>query len=84
VDVLAASDRALAERFSEIRPRSVARLIAWRAPSRHACRLAGSTPVGYAQLVEGVIDQLELHDLEDPLAYLHGYYRAVGHLPYQG
>ena len=38
-------------------------------------------PVGYAQLVEGMIEQLELHDLKDPLAYLQGYYRAVSDLP---
>lgn len=48
---------------------------------RAARRLAGSAPVGYAQLVEGMIEQLELHDLKDPLAYLHGYYRAVSDLP---
>jgi hypothetical protein len=48
---------------------------------RAACRLAGSAPVGYAELVEGVIEQLELPDLEDPLAYLHGSYRSVGDLP---
>ena len=44
---------------------------------RAACRLAGSTPAGYAELVEGVIEQLELFDLEDPLAYLHGGYQSV-------
>jgi hypothetical protein len=46
-----------------------------------ACRLAGSAPVGYAELVEGVIEQLELPAPEDPLAYLHGSYRSVGDLP---
>jgi hypothetical protein len=44
----------------------------------------GSAPVGYAELVEGVIEQLELPDLEDPLAYLHGSYRSVGDLPGHG
>ena len=48
---------------------------------RAACRLAGSAPVGHAELVEGVIEQLELPDLEDVRAYLHGSYRSVGHLP---
>ena len=33
--------------------------------------------VGHAELVEGVIEQLELPDLDDPLAYLHGGYRSV-------
>ena len=51
---------------------------------RAACRLVGSVPVGYAELVEGVIEQLELPDLADPLAYLHGRYRSVGHLPDHG
>jgi hypothetical protein len=31
-----------------------------------------------------VIEQLELFDLEDPLAYLHGHYRSVGDLPGHG
>jgi 3-hydroxy-9,10-secoandrosta-1,3,5(10)-triene-9,17-dione monooxygenase reductase component len=93
VHVLAASDRALAERFSEIRPPirgPFDRLEMAESPwgpvlggtrPRAACRLAGSAPVGYAQLVEGMIEQLELHDLKDPLAYLQGYYRAVSDLP---
>ena len=89
VHVLAAGDRALAERFSEVRPpiRSpFERLEVAESPwgpvlggrrPRAACRLAGSTPVGYAELVEGVIEQVELVDLVDPLAYLHGGYRSV-------
>jgi hypothetical protein len=40
--------------------------------------------VGYGELVEGVIEQLELPDLEDPLAYLLGRYRSVGDLPDHG
>jgi hypothetical protein len=31
-----------------------------------------------------VIEQLELPDLEDPLAYLHGRYRSVRDLEDQG
>jgi hypothetical protein len=31
-----------------------------------------------------VIEQLELPDLEDPLAYLLGRYRSVGDLPDHG
>jgi 3-hydroxy-9,10-secoandrosta-1,3,5(10)-triene-9,17-dione monooxygenase reductase component len=93
VHVLAAADRALAERFSEIRPpirgqfdrldvveSSWGPVLGGNRP-RAACRLAGSSPVGYAELVQGVIEQLELHDLADPLAYLHGSYRSVGDLP---
>jgi 3-hydroxy-9,10-secoandrosta-1,3,5(10)-triene-9,17-dione monooxygenase reductase component len=96
VHVLAVGDRALAERFSEIRPPirkpfdglQVAGspwgpILAGSRP-RAACRLAGSTPVGHGELVEGVIEELELPDLEHPLAYLHGGYRSVGELPGRG
>jgi 3-hydroxy-9,10-secoandrosta-1,3,5(10)-triene-9,17-dione monooxygenase reductase component len=93
VQVLGVGDRALAERFSEVRPpirRPFDGLQVAPSPwgpvlggsrPRAACRLAGSAPVGYAELVEGVIEQLELLDLEDPLAYLHGSYRSVSDLP---
>jgi len=89
VHVLAAGDRALAERFGEIRPPvrgafaglDVAEspwgpVLGGRRP-RAACRLAGATTVGYAELVEGVIERPEPHDLDDPLAYLHGRYVSV-------
>ena len=96
VHVLAVGDRALAERFSEIRPpiqgpfdglqvaESPWGPILGGSRPRAACRLAGSVPVGYAELVEGVIEQLELPDLEDPLAYQHGRYRSVGDLTDHG
>ena len=96
VHVLAVGDRALAERFSEVRPPirgPFERLEVAESPwgpvlggsrPRAACRLAGSASVGYAELVEGVIEQLELPDLEDPLAYLHGRYRSVRDLEDQG
>jgi flavin reductase (DIM6/NTAB) family NADH-FMN oxidoreductase RutF len=96
VHVLAAGDRALAERFSEVRPPirgPFERLEVAESPwgpvlggsrPHAACRLVGSAPVGHAELVEGVIEQLELPDLEDPLAYLHGRYRSVRDLEDQG
>jgi 3-hydroxy-9,10-secoandrosta-1,3,5(10)-triene-9,17-dione monooxygenase reductase component len=96
VHVLGVGDRALAERFSEVRPPirgSFERLQVAESPwgpvlggsrPRAACRLAGSATVGHAELVEGVIEQLELPDLADPLAYLHGSYRSVGDLPDHG
>ena len=96
VHVLAVGDRALAERFGEIRPPirgPFERLEVAESPwgpvlagsrPRAACRLVGSTPVGYAELVEGVIEQLELPDLEDPLAYLHGGFRSVRELTDRG
>jgi 3-hydroxy-9,10-secoandrosta-1,3,5(10)-triene-9,17-dione monooxygenase reductase component len=92
VHVLAAGDRPLAERFAERRPpvRGAFEGLAV-APSpwgpvldgtrpRASCRLAGSTTVGYAELVEGVVEQLEVHDLDDPLAWLHGRYRSLDDL----
>ncbi|HVG64817.1 MAG TPA: flavin reductase family protein [Actinomycetota bacterium] len=93
VHVLAVGDRALAERFSEVRPPirgPFERLEVAESPwgpvlqgqrPRAACRLTGSTPVGYGELVDGVIEQLELPNLDDPLAYLHGRYRSVAELP---
>jgi flavin reductase (DIM6/NTAB) family NADH-FMN oxidoreductase RutF len=93
VQVLAVGDRALAERFSEVRPpirgpferlqvaESPWGLVLGGSRPRAACRLAGSAPVGHGELVEGVIEQLELPDLEDPLVYLHGRYQSVGDLP---
>jgi hypothetical protein len=48
----------------------------WQPPAG-GCHLVRSTPAGYAELVEGVIEQLELPDIEDPLVYLHGSYRSV-------
>jgi hypothetical protein len=41
-------------------------------------------PTGHGELVQGVIEQLERSDLEDPLAYLHGHYPSVGNLPDDG
>jgi 3-hydroxy-9,10-secoandrosta-1,3,5(10)-triene-9,17-dione monooxygenase reductase component len=96
VHVLAVGDRALAERFSEVRPpirgpfdglevaASPWGPVLGGSRPRAACRLAGSAPVGHTELVEGVIEQLELTDLEDPLVYLHGSYRSVGDLPDHG
>jgi flavin reductase (DIM6/NTAB) family NADH-FMN oxidoreductase RutF len=96
VHVLGIGDRALAERFSEVRPpirgpfeglqvaNSPWGPVLGGSRPRVACRLAGSAPVGHGELVEGVIEELELPDLDDPLAYLHGSYRSVGDLPDHG
>jgi 3-hydroxy-9,10-secoandrosta-1,3,5(10)-triene-9,17-dione monooxygenase reductase component len=96
VHVLAVGDLALAERFAEVRPPirgAFAGLEVAGSPwgpvlggrrSWAACTLAGSTPVGYGELVEGVIARLELHDAEDPLVWLHGRYRSVGELEDRG
>jgi 3-hydroxy-9,10-secoandrosta-1,3,5(10)-triene-9,17-dione monooxygenase reductase component len=89
VHVLAEGDRALAERFAEVRPPVRGMFDGLDvAPSpwgpvlgggrpRAACRLSGSRPVGYDELVEGVVEEVELHDHDDPLAWLHGSYQSV-------
>jgi 3-hydroxy-9,10-secoandrosta-1,3,5(10)-triene-9,17-dione monooxygenase reductase component len=89
VHVLAAGDRALAERFAEVRPPvrgAFAGLEVTGSPwgpllggsrSWAACRLQGSTPAGYAELVEGVIERLEVQDAQAPLGFLHGSYVSV-------
>ena len=89
VHVLGEADRGLAERFAEVRPpirgmfegldvsASPWGPVLGGARPRAACRLSGSTTVGYSELVEGVIEEVEPRDLNDPLAWLHGSYRSV-------
>jgi 3-hydroxy-9,10-secoandrosta-1,3,5(10)-triene-9,17-dione monooxygenase reductase component len=96
VHVLAAGDRRLAERFGEVRPpiRGTFDGLAVTASPwgpvlegqrpLAACRLARTTPTGHLELVEGTIERLELHDLEDPLAWLHGAYRSLRDLEDRG
>jgi len=96
VHVLQAGDRALAERFAEIRPPVRGAFAGLEVTGSRwgpllggrrswaACSLAGSTPTGYAELVEGAIERLELPDGEDPLAWLHGRYVSVGELEDRG
>jgi 3-hydroxy-9,10-secoandrosta-1,3,5(10)-triene-9,17-dione monooxygenase reductase component len=78
VNVLAVGDRALAERFSEVRPpirgpfdglqvaESPWGPVLGGSRPRAACRLAGSAPVGHGELVEGVIERLALLDPGGP------------------
>jgi 3-hydroxy-9,10-secoandrosta-1,3,5(10)-triene-9,17-dione monooxygenase reductase component len=96
VHLLAVGDRRLAERFAERRPPvrgAFEGLAVTPSPwgpvlggSRPlaACRLAGSSTVGYAELVEGVIERLAVEDLPDPLAWLHGAYHGVQELDERG
>lgn len=46
-------------------------------PSRAYCRLRASWESGYHLLVAGSIEQIEIHDLERPLAYYRGRYRSL-------
>jgi 3-hydroxy-9,10-secoandrosta-1,3,5(10)-triene-9,17-dione monooxygenase reductase component len=89
VHVLAEADRPLAERFAEVRPpirgmfdglevaASPWGPVLGGARPRAGCRLTGSATVGYDELVEGVLEDIEPVDLDDPLAWLHGAYRSV-------
>jgi 3-hydroxy-9,10-secoandrosta-1,3,5(10)-triene-9,17-dione monooxygenase reductase component len=89
VHVLAQRDRRLAERFAEVRPPirgMFAGLEATASPwgpvlggdrPRVSCRLSGSTTIGYAELVEGVIEEVDPRDLDDPLVWLRGGYREL-------
>jgi 3-hydroxy-9,10-secoandrosta-1,3,5(10)-triene-9,17-dione monooxygenase reductase component len=96
VHLLGVGDRALAERFSEVRPPIRGAFAGLEVTGTRwgpvlggsrpmvACRLAGSAAVGYGELVEGVIEQLELRDLDSPLAWLHGRYQSVRDLEEPG
>jgi flavin reductase (DIM6/NTAB) family NADH-FMN oxidoreductase RutF len=89
VHVLGEGDRALAERFAEVRPpirgmfdgldvaASPWGPVLGGSRPRAGCRLSGSMPVGYDELVEGMIEEVELRDREDPLVWLRGSYWSV-------
>jgi 3-hydroxy-9,10-secoandrosta-1,3,5(10)-triene-9,17-dione monooxygenase reductase component len=89
VHVLRVDDQALAERFAERRPPvrdqfegievTASRwgpVLAGRRP-RAACRLVDVRPMGTADLVEGLIEELVVDDLDDPLAWQRGAYRRL-------
>jgi 3-hydroxy-9,10-secoandrosta-1,3,5(10)-triene-9,17-dione monooxygenase reductase component len=89
VHVLGAADRALAERFAERRPPVRPQfegievvgspwgpILPGHRP-RAACRLVDVRPMGTADLVEGVIEELLVADLDDPLAWQRGAYRRL-------
>jgi len=87
--VLGAADQTLAERFAERRPPVrpqfegiKASASAWGpvlagARPRAGCRVAEIRPLGTADLVEAVIEELVLGDLPDPLAWQRGAYRRL-------
>jgi 3-hydroxy-9,10-secoandrosta-1,3,5(10)-triene-9,17-dione monooxygenase reductase component len=89
VHVLGVDDQALAERFAERRPPVQGQfggievtgspwgpVLAGRRP-RAACRLADIRPMGTADLVEGIIEELVVDDLDEPLAWQRGAYRRL-------
>ena len=90
VHLLAASDRELSDRFAGLRPSPGGPFAGlnvedtpWgptisRAGTRAYCRLERSAETGFHRLVTGVIDQIDLEDLADPLVYYRGRYRELG------
>ena len=92
VQVLGTADRGLAERFAEVRPpirgtfdglevsaSAWGPVLGGRRPLA-GCRLEESREVGWGLLVQGVIEELEPRDLDDPLAWAHGGFRTVRQL----
>lgn len=43
-----------------------------------ACRVESVTPVGYQHLLVGAIEEVAVHELDEPLVYFRGRYRALG------
>lgn len=88
VHVLDANQRRLADRFA-LRTPAPGGLFAglevsesrWgpilaEVATRAYCRFESTSPVGYAQLVTGRIERLDLdEDFDDPLVYFRGHYR---------
>jgi 3-hydroxy-9,10-secoandrosta-1,3,5(10)-triene-9,17-dione monooxygenase reductase component len=89
VHVATAEHRVLADRFAGLWP-SPGGLFAdlsvedsrWgpllnALPNRARCRLVDTQQVGYARLVRGEIEGVELADLDAPLAHFRGRYRGL-------
>jgi flavin reductase (DIM6/NTAB) family NADH-FMN oxidoreductase RutF len=91
--VLGAADRELSDRFAGLRPFPgglFAGLHVEDTPwgpslpalgTRAYCRLERSVETGFHRLATGVIDQIDLEDLADPLVYYRGRYRVLSDDP---
>lgn len=93
VHILGSGDRELSDRFAGIRPSPgglfngldvedtpwgpLLRGIGTRA----FCCLERSVETGFHRLATGVIDQIDLDDLHDPLVYYRGKYRTLNQPP---
>ena len=89
VHVLGAADQLLAERFAERRPPVQPQfegieaspspwgpVLAGSRPLA-ACRVVERRPIGTADLVEAIIEELVVGELADPLAWQRGAYRRL-------
>lgn len=89
VHVLAAADRALADRFAGRVPAPggpFAGLATTPSPhgpvlagvdTRLACRLEDAQPSGHALLVRGRVEQIDVGDLDEPLVWFRARYRRL-------
>lgn len=88
--VLGADDRELSDRFAGLRPSPGGLFVGLEVEdtpwgptistqgTRAYCRLERSVETGFHRLVTGVIDQIDLEGIADPLVYYRGRYRALG------
>ena len=89
VHVAEAPDRGLADVFAGLRPSPGGPFVSLDTEqseygpvishlgTRAYCTLASAVEDSYSLLVAGAVDHIELTDLEDPLAYFRGGYRAL-------
>ncbi len=87
--VLGSSDRELSDRFAGVRPSPGGMFVGLEVedtpwgPSltglgtRAYCRLEKSVETGFHRLLTGVMDQIDLENLADPLIYYRGSYRKL-------
>lgn len=87
--ILGVNDRPLSDRFAGLRPSPggvFAGLDVEDTPwgpavatlgTKAFCRLERSVETGFHRLVTGIIDQIDLDDLADPLVYYRGRYRLL-------
>jgi len=88
--VLGVDDRQVSDRFAGLRPSPGGLFVGldledtpWGPTlsslgTRAYCRLERSIETGFHRLVTGVIDQIDLEGLADPLVYYRGRYRVLG------
>ena len=91
--VLGVDDRQISERFAGVRPSPGGLFVGldvedgpWgpmiaTLGTRAHCRLERSVETGFHRLVTGLIDQIDLKDLNEPLLYYRGRYRRLGDVP---
>ena len=94
--VLGVGDRQISDRFAGIRPSPGGLFVGldvedgpWGPTirtlgTRAHCRLERSVETGFHQLVTGLIDQIDLEVLDQPLVYYRGRYRMLGDVPEPG